>query len=38
MLANGDCNTNQMITSWQGTCASIKESIRTLRYPTTKNK
>ena len=31
--ANGDYNTNQMVTSWQYTCESIKESItsRTLR-------
>ena len=29
--ANGDYNTNQMVTSWQDTCESIKESIRTLR-------
>ena len=28
--ANGDYNTNQMVTSWQDTCESIKESIRTL--------
>ena len=25
--ANGDYNTNQMVTSWQDTCESIKESI-----------
>ena len=25
--ANGDYNTNQMVTSWQYTCESIKESI-----------
>ena len=30
MDANGDYNTNQMVTSWQDTCESIKESIRTL--------
>ena len=29
--ANADCNTNQMVTSWQDTCESIKESISTLR-------
>ena len=31
--ANGDYSTNQMVTtcSWQYTCESIKESIRTLR-------
>ena len=29
--ANGDYNTNQMVTSWQDTCESIKDSIRTLR-------
>ena len=29
--ANGDYNTNQMVTSWQYTCESITESIRTLR-------
>ena len=29
--ANGDYNTNQMVTSWQYTCGSIKESIRMLR-------
>ena len=29
--ANGDHNTNQIVTSWQDTCESIKESIRTLR-------
>ena len=29
--ANGDYNTNQMVTSWQNTCESIKESIKTLR-------
>ena len=29
--ANGDYNTNQMVASWQDTCESIKESIRTLR-------
>ena len=29
--ANGDYNTNQIITSWKYTCESIKESIRTLR-------
>ena len=26
--ANGDYNTNQMVSSWQYTCESIKESIR----------
>ena len=26
--ANGDYNNNQMVTSWQYTCESIKESIR----------
>ena len=29
--ANGDYNNNQTVTSWQYTCESIKESIRTLR-------
>ena len=29
--ANGGYNTNQMVTSWQDTYESIKESIRTLR-------
>ena len=29
--ANGDYNNNQTATSWQYTCESIKESIRTLR-------
>ena len=29
--ANGDYNINQTVTSWQYTCESIKESIRTLR-------
>ena len=29
--ANGDYNTNQIVTSWQYTCESIKESVRTLR-------
>ena len=29
--ANSDYNTNQMLTSWQYTFESIKESIRTLR-------
>ena len=28
---NDDYNTIQMVTSWQYTCESIKESIRTLR-------
>ena len=27
--ANGDYNTNQMVTNWQYMCESIKESIRT---------
>ena len=27
--ANADYNTNQMVTSWQDTCESIKESIST---------
>ena len=26
LYANGDYNTNQMVTSWQDTCESIKES------------
>ena len=29
--ANGDHNTNHIVTSWPDTCESIKESIRTLR-------
>ena len=29
--ANGDYNNNQTVTSWQYTCESITESIRTLR-------
>ena len=29
--ANGEYNTNQIVTSWQYRCESIKESIRTLR-------
>ena len=29
--ANGDYNTNQMVTSWQYTCKCIIESIRLLR-------
>ena len=28
---NGDYNNNQVVTSWQYTCESIKESIRALR-------
>ena len=28
---NVEYNTNQMVTSWQYTCVSTKESIRTLR-------
>ena len=31
MDANGDYNTNQMVTSLQDTCESIQESIRTLK-------
>ena len=29
--ANGDYNINQMVTSWQDTCESITEAIRTSR-------
>ena len=29
--ANGDYTVNQMVTSWQYTCESIKESMKTLR-------